>query len=195
MDALADKSQTIVVNIVADSAVSNLAMSAAIAMAKTTPTRLVLVHAYTPAEQRTWGVENYLKDDIYLIRGATPAEEVLRLAAEQIDGNGLRTTDRRAVRGDPVKALATVAGDIAADFIVIADPKPHRRWSLAEAVWRKSGIAVISALPDGCSNSTTRDYHRTCRCRSKELRHRLSVLTSASRGTSAEQRQRVEHAL
>lgn len=144
--------RTIVVG-VSGSAASLQAVEHAADLAHITGAQLVLVCAYTPlppAESNYFA--DVLKDEAYLVRGSSPSDELLRVAAEKAAARGAKDIVRRAVEGNPLKILLRAAADTEADLMVVGhgseDTMIRRHCaSLGDALKRRSRIDVLVAYP------------------------------------------------
>jgi nucleotide-binding universal stress UspA family protein len=98
------------------------AVDRAAALAQATGATLVCVCAYRPLPEReARRAEDVLGDDAYKVRGANPAEDALRLAADRARAAGASSLDLVAEEGDPVDVLVAVAERTSADLIVVGN--------------------------------------------------------------------------
>jgi nucleotide-binding universal stress UspA family protein len=85
-------------------------------------TRLVIVCAYVPAEQRDVDrAQDVLGEDAYQVVGSTPAEDTLRTAADRAKAAGAEDIETVAVRGEPVRALMSAAKKKRAELLVVGN--------------------------------------------------------------------------
>jgi nucleotide-binding universal stress UspA family protein len=104
------------------SATSFRAVDRAAALAADAGATLVLLTAYRPMSARERDdARDALGDDAYKVQGSTPAEDVLRDAAERARGAGVKDVQTIAEEGDPVDALikAALAHDV--DLLVVGN--------------------------------------------------------------------------
>lgn len=84
--------------------------------------RLVIVSAYTPASREdVEGAEGALGDESFLVRGSTPAEENLRVAADAAKKLGAQEIFTQAVDGAPVDVLRKAVLDHGADLLAVGN--------------------------------------------------------------------------
>ncbi|NUR85855.1 MAG: universal stress protein [Nonomuraea sp.] len=103
-----------------DGSVSSFrAVSAAAGLAAATGARLVLACAYLPMrESERQAAADRLGDLAYKVSGSNPADDALRAAREHAVAAGARDIVLRAVEGDAVDVLTTLASEVKADLLV-----------------------------------------------------------------------------
>jgi nucleotide-binding universal stress UspA family protein len=85
-------------------------------------TKLVIICAYVPAEQRDIEkAQDVLGADAYQVVGSTPAEDTLRTAADRAKAAGAQTIETIAVRGEPVRSLMGAAKKYDAQLLVVGN--------------------------------------------------------------------------
>ena len=83
---------------------------------------LLLACAYRPmSEREVRDAQDALGGESYKVSGATPAEDVLRDAADRARSAGVKDVDIVAVEGDPVDELARLAKDRGVDLVVVGN--------------------------------------------------------------------------
>ena len=83
---------------------------------------LLLLTAYRPMNAReVQDAKQALGDDAYKVSGSTPAEDVLRDAADRARGLGVDTIEQLAVEGDPVDALIQTVEARSVDLLVVGN--------------------------------------------------------------------------
>ena len=83
---------------------------------------LMLACAYRPMSDReVRDAQDALGGEAYKVSGATPAEDVLRDAADRARGLGAQDIRMQAIEGDPVDALVDLAEDERVDLMVIGN--------------------------------------------------------------------------
>jgi len=83
---------------------------------------LMLACAYRPMSDReVRDAQDALGGESYKVAGATPAEDVLRDAADRARGLGATDVVMKAIEGDPVDALVDLAEDERVDLMVIGN--------------------------------------------------------------------------
>ena len=83
---------------------------------------LLLVCAYRPMSAReVQDAQDALGSESYKVSGSTPAEDVLRDAADRAKALGARDVQIQAVVGDPVDVLVDLAEERAADLLVVGN--------------------------------------------------------------------------
>ncbi|MFE7198693.1 universal stress protein [Pseudonocardia alni] len=98
------------------------AVQRAAQVARDAQARLVIVSAYTPASREDVDVaEEALGDETFLVRGSTPAEENLRVAAAAAKELGVEEIFTQAVDGAPVDVLRKAVLDHGADLLVVGN--------------------------------------------------------------------------
>ena len=98
------------------------AVDRAAAVARDAGALLLLVTAYRPMSTRdTQQAQDALGDDAYKVAGATPAEDVLRDAANRASRVGAVKVETLAVEGDPVDGLTEIANARHADLVVVGN--------------------------------------------------------------------------
>ena len=131
------------------SATSFAAVDRAAAVAADSNAELVIVCAYTPASREdTAEAEDVLKEEAYLVRGWTPAEETLRSADERAAAAGARKVRTVAVDGPPVDVLRRAVGDAGADLLVVGNRglntlSGRLLGSVPSDVARRAGVDVL----------------------------------------------------
>jgi nucleotide-binding universal stress UspA family protein len=131
------------------SATSFGAVDRAAAVAADSGAELVIVCAYTPASREdTAEAEDALKDEAYLVRGWTPAEETLRSAEERAVAAGARKVRTVAVDGPPVDVLRQAVRDSGADLLVVGNRglntlSGRLLGSVPSDVARRAGVDVL----------------------------------------------------
>jgi nucleotide-binding universal stress UspA family protein len=104
------------------SSTSLAAVERAAAVAGDADAELLIVCAYTPASREsTLEAEDALKDEAFLVRGWTPAEETLRVAEDRAVAAGASKVRRLAVDGPPVDVLRKAVVDAGADLLVVGN--------------------------------------------------------------------------
>jgi nucleotide-binding universal stress UspA family protein len=131
------------------SATSFAAVDRAAAVAGDTDAELVIVCAYTPASRNeTAEAEDALKDEAYLVRGWTPAEETLRSAEDRAVAAGAGKVRTVAADGAPVDVLRKAVTDANADLLVVGNRglntlSGRLLGSVPSDVARRSGVDVL----------------------------------------------------
>jgi nucleotide-binding universal stress UspA family protein len=131
------------------SATSFAAVDRAAAVACDTDAELVIVCAYTPASRNeTAEAEDALKDEAYLVRGWTPAEETLRSAEDRAVAAGAGKVRTVAADGAPVDVLRKAVTDANADLLVVGNRglntlSGRLLGSVPSDVARRSGVDVL----------------------------------------------------
>ena len=131
------------------SATSFAAVDRAAAVAADCNAELVIVCAYTPeTPQDTSEVEDVLKNEAYLVRGWTPAEDTLRSAEERAAAAGATKIRTLAVDGPPVDVLRSAARDTRADLLVVGNRglntlSGRLLGSVPSGVARRAGVDVL----------------------------------------------------
>jgi nucleotide-binding universal stress UspA family protein len=98
------------------------AVACAGSLAAAADARLVVACAYRPEDDREIAVAtDVLKNEAYQVRGSAPSDDILRTAAERAKAAGASAIERRAVVGDPVESLLSVAEAVDADLIVVGN--------------------------------------------------------------------------
>jgi nucleotide-binding universal stress UspA family protein len=83
---------------------------------------LLLACAYRPMSAReVQDATEALGGEAYKVSGSTPAEDVLRDAADRARGVGVTDVEILAVEGDPVDELARIAKDRDVDLVVVGN--------------------------------------------------------------------------
>ncbi|MGB8651898.1 MAG: universal stress protein [Mycobacteriales bacterium] len=83
---------------------------------------LLLLTAYRPMSAReAQDARDALGDEAYKVSGSTPAEDVLRDAADRARSAGATKVDTVAVEGDPVDALISAVDKHGVDLIVVGN--------------------------------------------------------------------------
>ena len=98
------------------------AVDRAAAVARDAGAKLVLACAYRPMSAReVQDAADALGGESYKVSGATPAEDVLRDAADRAKRIGAKDVETKAVEGDPVDELGRLAKDRKADLVVVGN--------------------------------------------------------------------------
>jgi nucleotide-binding universal stress UspA family protein len=83
---------------------------------------LLLACAYRPMSAReVQDAAEALGGEAYKVSGSTPAEDVLRDAADRARGVGVKDVEMLAVEGDPVDELARIAKERDVDLVVVGN--------------------------------------------------------------------------
>ncbi len=83
---------------------------------------LLLACAYRPMSAReVQDAQDALGGESYKVSGSTPAEDVLRDAADRAKGLGVEQVDTIAVEGDPVDELIALVKDRGVDLLVVGN--------------------------------------------------------------------------
>jgi nucleotide-binding universal stress UspA family protein len=84
--------------------------------------KLLLACAYRPMSAReVQDAQDVLGGEAYKVSGSTPAEDVLRDAADRARSSGLTDIETVAVEGDPVDELVRVADQLGVDLVVVGN--------------------------------------------------------------------------
>ena len=84
--------------------------------------KLLLACAYRPMSAReVQDAQDVLGGEAYKVSGSTPAEDVLRDAADRARSSGLTDVETVAVEGDPVDELVRVADQRGVDLVVVGN--------------------------------------------------------------------------
>jgi nucleotide-binding universal stress UspA family protein len=84
--------------------------------------KLLLACAYRPMSAReVQDAQDVLGGEAYKVSGSTPAEDVLRDAADRARSSGLTDIEIVAVEGDPVDELVRVADQQGVDLVVVGN--------------------------------------------------------------------------
>jgi nucleotide-binding universal stress UspA family protein len=104
------------------SATAALAVRRAAQVAADAGATLVIVSAYTPStREEQVGAEEALGEEAFLVRGSTPAEETLAVAADAAKQAGAREIRTQPVDGAPVDVLRKAVAHHAADLLVVGN--------------------------------------------------------------------------
>ncbi|GAA1322859.1 universal stress protein [Pseudonocardia xinjiangensis] len=131
------------------SATSFAAVDRAAAVAGDSDAELVIVCAYTPAgRDDTAEAEDVLKEEAYLVRGWTPAEETLRSAEDRALTAGAGRVRTVAADGAPVEVLRKAVADTNADLLVVGNRglntlSGRLLGSVPADVARRAGVDVL----------------------------------------------------
>ncbi|WP_214369623.1 universal stress protein [Pseudonocardia sp. H11422] len=131
------------------SSTSFAAVERAAAVARDSDAKLVIVSAFTPAtREEIVEAEDALKDEAYLVRGFTPAEEALRLAEDKAAAVGATNVTTQAVDGAPVDVLRMAVTDHDADLLVVGNRglntlSGRLLGSVPSDVARRAGVDVL----------------------------------------------------
>ena len=83
---------------------------------------LLLACAYRPMSAReVRDAQDVLRDESYKVSGSTPAEDVLRDAADRARTAGARDVETMALEGEPVDELLQAASRRNADLVVVGN--------------------------------------------------------------------------
>jgi nucleotide-binding universal stress UspA family protein len=98
------------------------AVDRAAAVARDAGATLLLACAYRPMSAReVQDAKDALGGESYKVSGATPAEDVLRDAADRARRVGAKDVEILAVEGDPVDELGRLAADRSVDLVVVGN--------------------------------------------------------------------------
>ena len=98
------------------------AVDRAALLARDAKATLLLVTAFRPLPTKVVNdAAQALGQEAYKVSGSTPAEDVLRDAADRARKLGATDVDTVAVEGDPVDALISVAESRHADLVVVGN--------------------------------------------------------------------------
>ena len=98
------------------------AVDRAAAVARDAGATLLLACAYRPMTAREiQDAADALGGESYKVSGSTPAEDVLRDAADRAKGVGAKDVDTLAVEGDPVDALVSLVEKRKVDLLVVGN--------------------------------------------------------------------------
>jgi nucleotide-binding universal stress UspA family protein len=98
------------------------AVDRAAAVARDAGATLLLACAYRPMSAREiQDAADALGGESYKVSGSTPAEDVLRDAADRAKGVGAKDVDTLAVEGDPVDALVALVDKRKVDLLVVGN--------------------------------------------------------------------------
>ncbi len=98
------------------------AVDRAAAVARDAGATLLLACAYRPmTEREVRDAQDALGGESYKVSGSTPAEDVLRDAADRARALGVTDVDIIAIEGDPVDELAKLAKDRNVDLVVVGN--------------------------------------------------------------------------
>ncbi len=98
------------------------AVDRAAVVARDAGATLVLLTAYRPMNPREiQDARAALGDEAYKVSGSTPAEDVLRDAAERARKVGAVKLEQLAVEGDPVDALVRAVDERGVDLLVVGN--------------------------------------------------------------------------
>ena len=98
------------------------AVDRAAAVARDAGAALLLACAYRPMSAReVQDAQDALGDEAYKVSGSTPAEEVLRDAADRAKQAGVTELETLAVEGDAVDELITIVKERDVDLIVVGN--------------------------------------------------------------------------
>ena len=104
------------------SATSFRAVDRAAGLARDAGATLVLLTAFRPMNPReVEDARQQLGDDAYKVSGSTPADDVLRDAADRARAVGATKIETTAVEGDPVDALVDEAVRRGVDLLVVGN--------------------------------------------------------------------------
>ena len=98
------------------------AVDRAAVVARDSGATLLLLTAYRPMNPReVQDARDALGDDSYKVAGSTPADDVLRDAADRAIAIGVEKIEKIAVEGDPVDALTHTALDRGVSLLVVGN--------------------------------------------------------------------------
>jgi nucleotide-binding universal stress UspA family protein len=98
------------------------AVDRAAAVARDAGGTLLLLTAYRPMSPReVEDAKQALGDESYKVSGSTPAEDVLRDAADRARALGTQSVETLAVEGDPVDALIATVEARGVDLLVVGN--------------------------------------------------------------------------
>ena len=98
------------------------AVDRAALIARDADATLWLLTAYRPMSPReVQDARAALGDDSYKVAGSTPAEDVLRDAADRAKALGVTKVETLAIEGDPVDALVHAVQDRGIDLLVVGN--------------------------------------------------------------------------
>ena len=98
------------------------AVDRAATVARDAGATLLLACAYRPmTEREIRDAASALGDESYKVSGSTPAEDVLRDAADRARGLGAKQVETLAVEGDPVDALVELVSKRSVDLLVVGN--------------------------------------------------------------------------
>ena len=98
------------------------AVDRAAAVARDAGATLLLACAYRPMSAREiQDAADALGGEAYKVSGSTPAEDVLRDAADRAAGVGAVDVETLAVEGDPVDALSQLVSERKVDLLVVGN--------------------------------------------------------------------------
>lgn len=104
------------------SASSFRAVDRAAVVARDAGATLLLLTAYRPMNAReVQDARAVLGDDAYKVAGSTPADDVLRDAADRAKALGVEKIEKIAVEGDPVDALVQTVDERGIDLLVVGN--------------------------------------------------------------------------
>ena len=125
------------------------AVDRAAAVARDAGATLLLACAYRPMTAREiQDAASALGGEAYKVSGSTPAEDVLRDAADRARGVGAKDVDTLAVEGDPVDALVHLVEQRKVDLLVVGNRGLNSLagrilGSVPSEAARKSGVDVL----------------------------------------------------
>ena len=98
------------------------AVDRAAAVARDAGATLLLACAYRPMSAReVQDAQDALGGESYKVSGATPAEDVLRDAADRAKRLGAENVETMAIEGDPVDALVSLVDKRKVDLLVVGN--------------------------------------------------------------------------
>ncbi|MGZ6826248.1 MAG: universal stress protein [Mycobacteriales bacterium] len=98
------------------------AVDRAAAVARDAGATLLLLTAYHPMSAREIeDAKRALGEESYKVSGSTPAEDVLRDAADRAQASGTVNVETLAVEGDPVEALVSTVEKHKVDLLVVGN--------------------------------------------------------------------------
>jgi nucleotide-binding universal stress UspA family protein len=101
---------------------SFLAVDRAAEVARDSGSLLLLTCAFHPMSAReVQAAQEVLREESYKVAGATPAEDVLRDAADRARMAGVTEVETHALEGDPVDELLDLARQRSADLVVVGN--------------------------------------------------------------------------
>lgn len=101
---------------------SFVAVDRAAEVARDAGAKLLRACAYHPMSAReVQAAQDVLREESYNVSGATPAEDVLRDAADRARTAGADDVETHALEGDPVDQLLAIAGRLHTDLVVVGN--------------------------------------------------------------------------
>jgi nucleotide-binding universal stress UspA family protein len=125
------------------------AVDRAAAVARDAGATLLLLTAFHPMSPReVEDAKRALGSESYKVSGSTPAEDVLRDAADRAQAGGSVTVETLAVEGDPVDALVSTVDKRGVDLLVVGNRGLNSLagrllGSVPAAIMHKAGCDVL----------------------------------------------------